>query len=363
MPLHTSHAKTSLKIFNHPDRFIQGWYWAIRSSDLKIGAVKPLSLMGKDLAVYRGEDGVVIAIDAYCPHMGAHLAEGRVEGNSIRCFFHNWKFDQNGACTEMPCVDHLIPVKSNTYPTTEKYGMVWIWTGDLANQSVPFVPELEDLECEIAFGDRFTKKCHPNVMMINAIDANHFNTVHNFPIEIEFAKRSLNQNAIAFNNTTRGGDDSLLVKLVRRFYKNEATYNMSYWFGSTGTVTLGPDFQHFYLMFALRMLEGGQTEGQTILITRKRQGIWGWVLSQIILWLTWLVGNYFAKGDTKIFQTIKFDLKTPTKADRSIVDFISHVETQTSIAWETWEVIEAESSPQQHSQHPDRIPELVRETI
>jgi phenylpropionate dioxygenase-like ring-hydroxylating dioxygenase large terminal subunit len=175
--------------------------------------------------------------------------------------------------------------------------------------------------------------------MINAIDAHHFNTVHHFPIDIVFRRELLNDDAIMFSNTTKGGNDSWLVRLIQPFYKNEGTYSMCYWYGSTGTVTLGPDFLHFYIMFALRLTADGKTEGQTVLVTRQRSGIHGWLLNRIILWITKLVGGYFAKGDRKLFQTIKFDLKTPLKADQSIVQFMQHVEGQKSLSYGTWEEI------------------------
>ena len=92
------------KNFNNPDRVIEGWYWAFRSKDLKKGAVKPLNLMGRELAVYRGENGKVTAMDAHCLHMGAHLAEGKVEGNDLRCFFHAWKYRPDGICDDVPAL-------------------------------------------------------------------------------------------------------------------------------------------------------------------------------------------------------------------------------------------------------------------
>ena len=92
-------------------------------------------------------------------------------------------------------------------------------------------------------------------------------------------------------------------------------------------------------MFALRLLENGKTEGETILMTKRRAGLQGWLLNRIILWATKLVGNYFAKGDTQIFKTIKFNLKTPIRADQSILEFIHHVEQQKALAWETWEEV------------------------
>lgn len=336
------------QIFNQPDRFIQGWYWALRSRELKVGQVKPVTLMGRNLALYRGEQGQVVAVDAYCPHMGAHLAEGKVEGNAIRCLFHNWKFDAEGHCVEVPCLGKSLPVQLQTWPVAEQYGLIWVWTGETPQHPVPFVPELEQQDCDSALGARFVKQCHPNVVMINAIDAHHFNTVHHLPLKIVFEKRELNPNAITFDNITRGGEESWLIKLIRPLYQNAVTYRMCYWYGSTGTVTIGPDFLHFHILFALRMLPDGRTEGQTILLTPRRSQVWGWLFNRLVLWLTQQVGNYFAKGDTQIFQTIRFELKTPIAADRSILQFIQHVERQPALQWQTWSAVE--NQPNGHSE-------------
>src|SRR4051812_39721837 len=118
------------KVFNNPERIIEGWYWAIRSAELKSGHARPLSFLGREMVVYRGRDGRVVAMDAYCPHMGAHLAEGKVEGNAIRCLFHHWKYDSDGRCIEIPCQENTSFVPQiQTWPVEEKYGIVWIWAG------------------------------------------------------------------------------------------------------------------------------------------------------------------------------------------------------------------------------------------
>jgi phenylpropionate dioxygenase-like ring-hydroxylating dioxygenase large terminal subunit len=330
--------------FNNPERFIEGWYWVLPSKELAPSQVKPVTLLGRNLAIYRGEKQKVVVLDAYCPHMGAHLAEGKVEGNGIRCFFHNWKFDERGTCVEIPSLGKPLPLNLKIWPVEEKYGLIWVWTGETPQQPLPFVPELKTEASDSILGTSFLKNCHPHVVLINAIDAHHFNTVHNLPLKIVFEKQELPENAIIFRNITRGGEKSILLKLIRPFYKNEVTYTMCYWYGSTGTVTLGPDFLHFYIMFALRLSEGGKTEGQTILMTKKRPGFLGWLFNLLLLWLTQQVGNYFAQGDTQVFQTIQFDLKTPISADRSILQFIEHVEGQKSLAWGTWETINLERS-------------------
>ena len=90
------------KVFNRTDRVVEGWYWALPSRELARGQVKAVRVAGKDLAIFRGQSGRVTVLDAHCPHMGAHLAEGRVEGDSLRCFFHHWKFDGDGRCVDVP---------------------------------------------------------------------------------------------------------------------------------------------------------------------------------------------------------------------------------------------------------------------
>ena len=99
-------------------------------------------------------------------------------------------------------------------------------------------------------------------------------------------------------------------------------------------------------MFALRLIEDGKAEGQTILITKKRRGIFGWLFNRVVLWVTKLVGDYFAKGDTQIFQTINFDLKTPTLADNSILQFIQNVERQKGLHWGSWQPVDEEEERQ-----------------
>ena len=94
----------------------------------------------------------------------------------------------------------------------------------------------------------------------------------------------------------RAGADRQLSsgRFVARFYKGPLTYAMSYWYGSLGTVTLGPDFLHLHLMFALRRADDGSTEGQTLAFTKQRRGPLGWLVNRVLLRVTALAARYFA---------------------------------------------------------------------
>lgn len=355
----------STLVFGNFDTVIEGWYWALPSDELPKKAVRAVNLMGRELAIFRGEDGRVTAMDAYCPHMGAHLGEGWVEGNEVRCVFHYWKFGADGSCVEAPCFKGTPPasIRLKTWPVQERYGLVWVWTGDAPRYDVPCPPELEGQEVDYRLGRRFGKNCHPHVLLINAIDENHFASVHHLPFPLHMQPHVHDESRIDFSNTTRWPADRWLTRLVGRLYKAAATYKLTYWNGSTGSVTLGPDFLHFYILFALRPSAQGDgrvrgeniranptgflgylwqaltfgwqqsdadggAEGWPIVVTARRKGPLGWTFNRVALAVTGWVGQYFAVGDTWVFRSIRFRLKTPVKADHAIVKFIQHAEGQ-----------------------------------
>jgi cholesterol 7-dehydrogenase len=82
---------------NYPN----GWFRILASKDLKEKEVKYINAHGESLAVFRGEDKMVYALDAYCAHLGANLGvEGNVVNSQcIQCPFHGWTFDgKTGNC-------------------------------------------------------------------------------------------------------------------------------------------------------------------------------------------------------------------------------------------------------------------------
>lgn len=328
--------------FNRPDRFAIGWYWVVASLDLPRSGVARANVQGREVVAWRGADGVAHVVDAYCPHMGAHLGDGKVEGDGLRCFFHAWKFAGDGTLVDIPCMKKPVAARIRSWPTAERYGMVWVWTGESPEHDLPRVPEhAADDPGEWRVAGYFQKACHPNVMMINAIDAQHFNSVHAMPALLDMVPTVVSDRAIAFDNVARPSAETYFGRFLRRFYHGPLTYGLRYWFGQTGCVTLGPDFLHFHIVFALRMKEDGGSEGRTLLVTRKRSGPIGYLWSQVLLGLSWVVGAYFAKGDTRVFETIRFNFQTPIRADHAIVAFIQHYDAQPAALWKSWDPVTA----------------------
>ena len=83
-------------------RYPNGWFQVAYSEELPEGGVMPLRYFGRDLVLFRTETGEARVLDAFCPHLGAHLGHGgKVCGQSIRCPFHAWEFNGAGQCLSL----------------------------------------------------------------------------------------------------------------------------------------------------------------------------------------------------------------------------------------------------------------------
>lgn len=107
------------------------WHPVYLSVELKSGQAKCLKILGEVFTLYRDEKGVAHMVAARCAHRRALLSLGWVEGESIRCRYHGWKFDSNGQCSEQPAeVDSFASkVKIDAYPTVEHLGLIFAYFG------------------------------------------------------------------------------------------------------------------------------------------------------------------------------------------------------------------------------------------
>ena len=82
----------------------QYWVPFMLASDLPEPNCEPLRvrLLGEDLIAFRETSGRVGLLANHCPHRGASLFFGRNEESGLRCVYHGWKFDVDGACVDMP---------------------------------------------------------------------------------------------------------------------------------------------------------------------------------------------------------------------------------------------------------------------
>ena len=64
------------------------WYPVLPSHLLVEGEVKEIRRFGYRIALWRDDEGVVRALEDYCPHRGAPLSAGRSLGDRLQCPYH-----------------------------------------------------------------------------------------------------------------------------------------------------------------------------------------------------------------------------------------------------------------------------------
>ena len=111
------------------------WQPVYHSDDISPGDAKPIRIMSQDLTLFRGESGTPHLVDFRCAHRGTQLSTGWVEEDSIRCFYHGWKYDGMGQCVEQPAEERPFceKVRIGGYPCRDYLGFQvactkrWIW--------------------------------------------------------------------------------------------------------------------------------------------------------------------------------------------------------------------------------------------
>jgi phenylpropionate dioxygenase-like ring-hydroxylating dioxygenase large terminal subunit len=159
------------------------WYPVALSSDVPQGKVIGRDVGDGRIVIYRGEDGVVRAMSAYCKHMGADLSVGgEVVGNNIRCPFHHWAYGDGGQCKHIPAGDD-IPKRANLFQfaSREQFGLIWVFYGKTPLYELQTFEDFDE-EKHVArsfqaqLDDRLD--CEPWMFTTNVFDIVHLRFLH-----------------------------------------------------------------------------------------------------------------------------------------------------------------------------------------
>jgi 5,5'-dehydrodivanillate O-demethylase len=160
------------------------WQPIYLSEKLAKAAVVPIKILGEDLALYRSESGRVRVITNECPHRLSRLSTGWVEGETIRCRYHGWRYDETGQCVEQPAEPKPFCAsvrKLASYPTHEAHGFIFAYLGEGDAPAFRPLPGLED-------GAREGWTVSPSVEMI---PCNYFQSAENImdDVHVNFSHR------------------------------------------------------------------------------------------------------------------------------------------------------------------------------
>jgi phenylpropionate dioxygenase-like ring-hydroxylating dioxygenase large terminal subunit len=330
------------KVFNNWDIVTEGWFIALESKKLKKGQVRTVAVNGQKIAFFRGVSGDVYAVDAYCPHMGVDLGLGKVMGEELRCFFHHWRFDGRGECTDIPCGEPF-PSRAhlNAYAIREKYGHIWVWPDSSTIDQVLEVPGLEGKQLLYKRGASYERTCHYHITMINGIDPQHLRTVHNIHIDMELAIDEVKKNHIQFTLKGKFPDATLMERVGKFFLGEEYSYSMKYADGCLAALTMMKGAKLFgrfplpelYMLFAYSMLEKGRISVVPIYVNEKGKGVFGYLRGRFLLWLTKRFFMMLQGEDGKVYENIRFNSTALLKLDAPVARYIGYINRLKPSIW------------------------------
>lgn len=174
--------------------FMVGWSW-----DLAPGEVRPMKIFDTEIVLYRTEEGDAHVVDAYCPHLGAHMGHGGcVVGENLQCPWHGWQWSPEGRNVHIPFADNIREDgRVRQWEIREHHHIIHVWHDALGRDPFwewPGIPEFEDREGfyqpdehPVAATSYGVLPVTPYIYIENAADVFHFPFVHGAtePVEIQ----------------------------------------------------------------------------------------------------------------------------------------------------------------------------------
>lgn len=124
------------------------WHPIAAADDLVFRHVYHGKLLGRELAVWRADDGFVNVWENRCLHRGVRLSIGANDGRELACAYHGWRYaNRTAGCTYIPAHPADAPARTicnRTFAAIERHGLVW--SGEEPDGAPPEAPELDGAE-------------------------------------------------------------------------------------------------------------------------------------------------------------------------------------------------------------------------
>ncbi|HEY2993175.1 MAG TPA: Rieske 2Fe-2S domain-containing protein [Methylomirabilota bacterium] len=161
-------------------------YWYPVEYDRAIGPGQVVEVTSRHatLALFRGRDGRLAALENHCAHRQVKLSAGRVEGCRLTCRYHGWSYDVDGRLVTVPheLFGNAFPaVRLRSYPVRVRYGLIWVFFGDARLSEERPLPRIPEIEGEAAWPHvviDFTVRAHPAAIVNNIMDSTHVPSLH-----------------------------------------------------------------------------------------------------------------------------------------------------------------------------------------
>ncbi len=298
------------------------WYLFCPSRQLSRGPVSK-RIAGRRLVAFRTAGGKVAVMDAHCAHLGADLGYGAVQGETIQCPFHHWRFGRDGVCVSgADPVDGCGMPRLQTYPAEERHGYLFFFKGTEPLFPLPFFfgEEPDDFIAGKPF--RYISDCTWFMNSANAFDMQHFLCVHGrklvAPCVVDCPHRFARRNR--YRASIIG--DSSSDRFLRRFAGDTVDVSITSWGGPYMLMTA--DFPRAYSRFliATQPLDDGRTLCEGIVFVRRSRSalvrrLWQPLSLRARRWLSY----GFVADEARTLRGVRYNPAGLGRNDREMAEF------------------------------------------
>lgn len=155
------------------------WYVAGMTGEFDEGLTAK-TLLERSIVFYRKQGGGLVALQNRCAHRSFPLAQGRLEGDNLRCGYHGILYGPDGNIIDVPCQSTCPKAGVRNYAVVEQGPFVWIWMGDTERADKSLIPQtdcLTDPTWAAMFG---AKHLEGNYLLMheNLADLSHLPFLH-----------------------------------------------------------------------------------------------------------------------------------------------------------------------------------------
>jgi phenylpropionate dioxygenase-like ring-hydroxylating dioxygenase large terminal subunit len=212
----------STSVRTRPPPFPNSWFHLARFADFTDGDIRSFTFLGHDIIAFKtGDDGITV-MDAYCPHLGAHLGRdpkgrnNRLRNGRVRCPYHHLTFDAEGACVGGPGSGPHPRARLFTWETEIVEGLVFVYHHKDKRPATWKISDFFRPEGSWSRPHRTyhgVHPIHPQDAAENAVDTLHFRTLHQFHRVDQVTEAVADRQH--FHQTLHIGKMGVLPKLMR----------------------------------------------------------------------------------------------------------------------------------------------------
>jgi nitrite reductase/ring-hydroxylating ferredoxin subunit len=285
-----------------------------------VGGVRPIELLGRSLVLFRTEAGAVRALSAHCWHMGTHLGRGMVAGEHLRCPLHRWEFDGRGLCRRTPTGPPPPGAHQVAYPTAERFGAVFVFTGPVPLFDPPRFRLAPEGELYFRPGPPVRLRCPWYALVSNAFDLQHLQTVHARGLREPAAVERPHPHALSLRYVSRVLGHSPSDRVVRWLSGDRVRVTITCWGGSIVTVEsrLGR-LRSTLLAGCTPVGDGSETEVRLIVGVRRKGSA---LLDRLHVLGSRVLFSRFLERDARVLDGMAFRPRLPLPEGEPMLHFL-----------------------------------------